>query len=109
MGDWTVTRGGDLGGENVTIDVGLGLGLLRGVRKVLIPGVSGSDPLKSDRWGDDVCGPLSRAISREIRPSSRDLWSSSLSSLSCVVGDACIGEVIEGVSEDLFIFSILSK
>jgi hypothetical protein len=106
LGDWTVTRGGDLGGENVTIDVGLGLGLLRGVRRVLIPGVSGSGPLKSDRWGDDVCGPLSRAISREIRPSSRDLWSSSL---SCVVGDACIGEVIEGVSEDLFIFSILSK
>ena len=82
MGDWTVTRGGDLGGENATIDVGLGLGLLRGVRRVLIPGVSEPGPLKSDRWGDDVCGPLSRAISREIRPSSRDLWSSGLSSLS---------------------------
>lgn len=82
MGDWTVTRGGDLGGENATIDAGLGLGLLRGVRRVLIPGVSGPSPLKSDRWGDDVRGPLSRAISREIRPSSRDLWSSGLSSLS---------------------------
>lgn len=26
-----------------------------------------------------------------------------------MVGDACIGEVIEGVGEDLFIFNILSK
>ena len=104
-----MTRGGDLGGENAIIDVGLGLGLLRGVRRVLIPGVSGPGLLKSDRWGDDVLGPLSRAISREIRPSSRDPWSSGLSSLSCVVGNACIGEVIEGVGGDLFIFNILSK
>lgn len=104
-----MTRGGDLGGENAIIDAGLGLGLLRGVRRVLIPGVSGPGPLKSDRWGDDVLGPLPRAISREIRLSSRGLWSSGLSSLSCVVGDACIGEVIEGVGGDLFIFNILSK
>lgn len=119
-----MTRGGDLGGESAIIDVGLDLGLLRGVRRVLIPGVSGPGPLKSDRCGDDVRGPLSRGMSREVRLSSRDLWSSGLSNLSYAVGDVCIGEVaevaevaevvevvevVEVIGGGLFTFNIFSK
>lgn len=48
FGDCTVTFGGDLvgdlGGEKATIDVGLGFGLLHGIRTVLARGVTVPTP-----------------------------------------------------------------
>jgi len=60
FGDWTMTLGGDvdldlvgdLGGEKAIIDVGLGFGLLHGMRTVLARGVTVPAPLRFVRLGE---------------------------------------------------------
>jgi hypothetical protein len=75
-GDWTITLGGervrervgDLGGEKATIDVGRGLGLDQGARKLDERGVGLPFPLRSTTLGEDL-SMCSLGMSSDMRPS----------------------------------------
>jgi hypothetical protein len=111
LGDCTMTFGGDLdlaadlGGEKAIIEVGLGFGLLHGIRIVLARGVTEPAPLKFVRLGEDwsMC---SRGMSKDMRPLA--LLSSDTASRSLGAGEERCG--VEGAGgEALFAFSMFSK
>jgi hypothetical protein len=107
-GDWgdsTVTQGGDLvgslGGENATMDIGRGFGVLHGVGGALPRGVIEPWPLRSDMFGVELCALFSLGMSSDIRPSV--LLSSRARRPA---GEACRGEA--GAAA-LFALSMFSK
>jgi len=105
LGDWTVTRGGDLvgdlGGEKATMEIGRGLGLLQGVRITLPRGVMEPLLVQSDKFGVELRAPFSLGMSSDIRPSV--LLSSEARRPA---GEACRGVAGAGA---LFAFSMFSK
>lgn len=98
--------GGDLGGEKAIIDVGRGLGLLQGMRKVLARGVTVPAPLKSVRLGE-LRSVYSLGISSDMRPSAL-LLSSETASRSVAAGERWRGVDGAGV-EALFALSMFSN
>lgn len=111
MGDWTKTFGGerarvgDLGGEKAIMLVGLGLGLLHGMRMVFARGVTEPAPLMLVRvW--EVWFPSSLGMSRDMRPFA--LLSSATLRRSVGAGERCLG--VAGVGGGaLFALSMFSK
>lgn len=105
LGDCTVTLGGDLvgdlGGEKAIMEMGLGFGLLHGIRRVLARGVAEPTPLKSVTLGE-VRPMCSRGMSREMRPSVLRL-SSGMARRSLGAGERCRGVAGAGA------FWVLSK
>ena len=96
----------DRGGENVSMDVGLGLGLLlHGACSDLPRGVVDPVPLKSEGLGLELYPLFSRGMSREILPSVR-LWSSGMPSRSGAPTGCCRG--LAG-ADCLFELSMFSK
>ena len=94
---------GDLGGEKATMDVGLGFGLLHGMRTVFPRGVTVPAPLKSATLG--AARPIcSLGMSSEMRPSVLLLSSGARRS-------AAAGERFRGVAgaDDLFVLSMFSN
>jgi hypothetical protein len=96
---------GDLGGEKAIMDVGLGFGLLHGMRRVFDRGVTEPAPLRFVRLGD-VRSVWSLGISSDMRPSA--LLLSSTASRSAGAGERCCGVAGAG-AEALFAFSMFSK
>jgi hypothetical protein len=97
---------GDRGGEKAIMDVGLGFGLLHGMRTVLARGVTEPTPLRFVRLGE--CRPIrSLGMSNDMRPSAL-LLSSSTASRSVGAGERCLGVAGAG-GEALFVFIIFSN
>jgi hypothetical protein len=94
LGDCTMTLGGDLdlaadlGGEKAIIEVGLGFGLLHGMRIVLARGVTEPAPLKLFRLVE-LRFMWSRGMSNDLRPFA--LLSSETASRSVGAGERCRG------------------
>lgn len=95
---------GDLGGEKATMEVGLGLGLLHGIRTLLPRGVTVPVPLKSVTLGE-VRPTCSLGISSEMRPSVL-LLSSGIARRSVAAGERFRG--VAG-ADDLFTLSMFSN
>jgi hypothetical protein len=90
------------------MEVGLGFGLLSGVRGALGPGVRSPCAL-SCLTGDEDRLWFGLGISNEIRPSARDLTSSGFSKRSAGQGDGCLNEGVDGAGGGLLPFNMFSK
>lgn len=117
FGDCTMTLGGDLdldfdflvgdlGGEKTIIDVGLGFGLLQGIRTLLDRGVTEPAPLRFVRLGEFL-PRRSLGMSSDMRPSAL-LLSSATANRLVGAGERCRGVAGAGV-EGLLEFIIFSK
>lgn len=113
LGDWTVTLGGERvrdlvgerGGEKATMEVGRGLGLLHGARRVEERGVGLPLPLNSTTLGE-VLSKWSRGMSSEMRPSALR-WSSATARRSAGPGERWRG--VAGAAGALFALSRFSN
>jgi hypothetical protein len=97
---------GDLGGEKAIMDVGLGLGLLHGMRTLVARGVTEPAPRRFVRLGEFL-PKRSLGMSSDMRPSAL-LLSSATANRSVCAGDRCRGIAGTGAG-GLLEFIIFSK
>jgi hypothetical protein len=118
LGDCTITFGGDLdldfdflvgdlGGEKAIMDVGLGFGLLQGMRTLVARGVIEPAPRRFVKLGEFL-PKRSLGMSSDIRPCALDL-SSATANRSVGAGDRCRGVAGGAGAGGLLEFIMFSK